>query len=88
MLNSLYELTLIISRTANADIHLEFRIYNVIFKYFESIKEIMSESTYFYKDIINTACDKAIEKTKKYYSRTEDKDGLLYNLAAILNFIN
>ena len=88
MLNSLYELILIISRTANADIHLEFRIYNAIFEHFDAIKEIMSESTYLYKNIINTTCDKAITKTKKYYSRTEDKKDLLYNLTAILNSIN
>ena len=79
---------LIVSRTVNADIYLEFRIYNAIFEYFESIKEIISESTYFYKDIINTACDKVIAKTEKCYLRTEDKDGLLYNLVVILNFIN
>ena len=69
ILNSLYELTLIVSRTANADIYFEFRIYNTIFEYFESIKKIISESIYFYKNIVNTACDKVIAKTKKYYSR-------------------
>ena len=87
-MNSLYELTLIISCTVNAGIHLGFRIYKVIFKYFDSIKELMNESIYFYKSIINITCDKTTIKIKKYYSKTENKNDMLYNLTAILNSIN
>ena len=48
----------------------------------------MNENTYLYKNIINIAYDKIITKAKKYYSKTEDKSGILYNLTVILNFIN
>ena len=88
MLNSFYELTLIISRTVNADIYFEFRIYTFIFEHFDSIKKLINESTYLYKNIINTVYDKAITKIKKYYSKTENKSNILYNLTAILNSIN
>ena len=66
----------------------EFRIYNIIFEHFDSIKKIMNESIYFYKDIINTVCNKSITKIKKYYSKIEDKNGMLYNLTVIFNLIN
>ena len=48
----------------------------------------MNENLYFYKHIINIVCDKVRTKIKKYYSKAEDKDDMLYNLTAILNFNN
>ena len=48
----------------------------------------MNESTYLYKDIINTAYNKFITKIKKKLLKIENKNNMMYNLTAILNFIN
>ena len=80
-------MTLIIFRINNVDIHFEFRFHNIIFEHFDSIKKIMNESTYFYKNIINIVFNKVVTKIKKYYSKTAKKSDILDNLIAILNLL-
>ncbi len=46
MLNSFYELTLIVFKIINVNIHLEFRMFNALFNYLNVIKMI----------ILNNAC--------------------------------
>ncbi len=52
ILNAFYKCTLIVLRTTNAGIHLGFRVFNYIFNYLETLKDIMTGSTYLYKSTI------------------------------------
>jgi len=86
ILNSFYKCTLIVSRTININVYLEFRVFNAIFNYFEYFKKIIEVNNYFLIDIIIKICNKALTKLAKYYSRIEKLDSILYNLINILNF--
>ncbi len=46
MLNSFYELTLIMFRITNVNIHLEFRMFNALFNYLNAIKMIIRNNEY------------------------------------------
>jgi len=41
MLNSFYELTLIVSKIINVDIHLEFRMFDALFNHLNAIEMIV-----------------------------------------------
>ncbi len=85
MLNFFYKYTLIVSRTINASIYLEFRIFDAIFNYLNYIKKTITNYSCFLKEIILKVCKKASTKFVKYYSKTKKLNKMLYNLVNILN---
>jgi len=86
ILNSFYKCTLIVSRTINIDIYLEFRIFDAIFNYLKYLEKIIRVNIYFLIDIVLKTCNKASTKLAKYYLRTKELNNILYNLVNILNF--
>jgi hypothetical protein len=86
MLCPFYELTLIVSRTTNVDMHLEFRLFNALFNYFDVVERIIRNNACSSKTLVIKACELAFTKLAKYYSKTKSKDKLIYNLAIILDF--
>ncbi len=86
MLNFFYKCTLIISRTINTNIYLEFRIFNVMFNYLKHLKKIIIINVYSLTNIVIKICNKVLIKLAKYYLRIEELDNTLYNLVNILNF--
>jgi len=86
ILNSFYEYTLIVSRTININICLEFRIFDAMFNYLEHLKKIIKVNIYSLIDIVFKTCNKASTKLAKYYLKTKKLDNTLYNLVNILDF--
>jgi len=86
MLCSFYKLILIVFRTTNVNMHLKFRLFNVLFNYFNVVKKIIRDNACFSKTLIIKACELIFTKLAKYYSKTDNKDKLIYNLAIILDF--
>ena len=80
-----YETILIVSRTSNSSVHLEFRIFDVMFDHIQEIENIFQENCYFYRDFVFKVCKAANIKFDKYYNRTWKKRGIIYNLVNILN---
>jgi len=85
ILYSFYKNILIVLRTINTDIYLEFRIFDAIFNYFQELKKIIEIRIYFSTDIVVKTCYKISNKFAKYYSKTEKSDNILYNIVNILN---
>ncbi len=67
MLNSFYELTLIISRIINVDIHLEFRMFDALFNYLNVIETIVRDNACTSQALVLRACELASNKLAKYY---------------------
>jgi len=86
MLCSFYKLIVIVSRTINVDMHLKFRLFNAFFNYFNAIKRIIRNNACFSKTLVIKACELIFTKLAKYYSKTKNKDELIYNFAIILDF--
>jgi hypothetical protein len=86
MLCSFYKLILIVSRTTNVDMHLEFRLFDALFNYFNVVERIIRNNACSLKTLVIKACELTSTKLAKYYFKIEDKDELIYNLAIILNF--
>jgi hypothetical protein len=74
MLCSFYKLILIVSRTINVNIHLNFRLFNALFNYFNVVKRIIRNNAYFLKTLIIKACELTFTKLAKYYFKTKSKD--------------
>jgi hypothetical protein len=87
MLYSFYKLILIVSRTINVNMHLNFRLFNAFFNYFNAIKRIIRNNAYFSKTLVIKVRELIFTKLAKYYSKIKNKNELIYNLAIILNFI-
>jgi len=87
ILNFFYKCTLIVSRTINANIYLRFRIFNIVFNYFNYLKKTITNYSCFLREIILKVCKKASTKLVKYYSKTKKLNKMLYNLVNILNSI-
>jgi len=87
MLNSFYELTLIISRIINADIHLEFRMFDILFNHLNVIETIVRDNACTSQALVLQACKLTSNKLAKYYFKMKNKDELIYNLAMILDSI-
>ncbi len=87
MLNSFYELTLIMFRVINVNIHLKFRMFNTFFNHLNAIKIIVRNNACTSQALILRACELAFIKLVKYYFKTKNKNELIYNLAIILNSI-
>ena len=85
MLQSFYELILIIFRTINVDIHLNFRLFDAFFNYFNVIEEVIRNNVYFSKALVIKACELINTKLAKYYSKIKNKDELIYNFVIILD---
>jgi len=78
ILNSFYKCTLIVSRTTNIDIYLRFRIFDAMFDYFEYLLEkTININICFSTKIVTRACNKALTKFAKYYSKIEELDNIL-----------
>ncbi len=86
MLNSFYELTLIVFKITNVNIHLKFRMFNAFFNYLNAIKMIIRNNACTSQALILQACELAFIKLVKYCFKTKNKDELIYNLAIILDF--
>jgi hypothetical protein len=87
MLYFFYKLILIVSRTTNINMHLKFRLFNTSFNYFNAIERIIYDNACFLKTLIIKACELIFTKLAKYYSKTKNKDKLIYNLAIVLDLI-
>jgi hypothetical protein len=74
MLCSFYKLISIVSRTINVNIHLNFRLFNALFNYFNVVKRIIRNNAYFLKTLIIKACELTFTKLAKYYFKTKSKD--------------
>jgi len=74
MLCSFYKLISIVSRTINVNIHLNFRLSNALFNYFNVVKRIIRNNAYFLKTLIIKACELTFTKLAKYYFKTKSKD--------------
>jgi len=74
MLCSFYKLISIASRTINVNIHLNFRLFNALFNYFNVVKRIIRNNAYFLKTLIIKACELTFTKLAKYYFKTKSKD--------------
>ncbi len=91
MLNNIliffYKYTLIVFRTTNINIYLEFQVFNTIFNYLNCIKKTITNYSCFLRKIILKVCKKASTKLAKYYSKIKDLSRILYNFVNILNSI-
>jgi len=57
----------------------------VIFNYLEQLKKTIEINVYFLTKIVTRACNKALTKLAKYYSKIKKFNNTLYNLVNILN---
>ena len=48
LFNKFYEITLIVFRTSNSNVHLKFCIFDAMFDHIQKIENIFQESRYFY----------------------------------------
>jgi len=86
MLNFYYKYTLIVLQIFNTSFYLKFRIFDAIFNYLEYLKKTIKMNIYSLTKIITRACNKALTKLAKYYSKIEELNNILYNFVNILNF--
>ena len=86
LFNKFYEITLIVSRTSNLNVHLKFRIFDVMFNHIQKIENIFQENRYFYRNFVFKVCEVANIKLNKYYNCIWKKREIIYNLVNILNF--
>jgi len=85
ILNSFDKYTFIVFRTTNANIYLEFRVFNIIFNYLNYIEKTITNYSCFLKEIILKSCKKTSTKLVKYYLKTKKFNRILYNFVNILN---
>jgi hypothetical protein len=85
MLQSFYKLILIVSKTTNINIHLNFRLFDTLFNYFNVVKEIICNNVCFLKALVIKVCELTNIKLAKYYSKIKNKDELIYNFVIILD---
>jgi len=87
IVNFFYKYTLIVLRTINTNIYLEFRILNAIFIYLKYLKKIIRINIYSSTNIVIKIDNKVSTKLAKYYLRIKELDNILYNFVNILDFI-
>ncbi len=85
MLNSFYELTLIVSKIINVDIHLKFQMFDALFNHLNVIEMIVRDNACISQALVLWACKLAFNKLAKYYFKMKSKNELIYNLTMILN---
>ncbi len=86
MLCSFYKLILIVFKTINVNMHLEFRLFNALFNYFDIVKRIIRNNACFSKTLVIKACELTFTKLAKYYFKIKNKNKLIYNLVIIVDF--
>jgi len=86
MLQSFYKLILIVYKTININIHLNFRLFDALFNYFNVVKKVVCDNVYFLKTLIIKACELINTKLAKYYFKIMNKDKLIYNFVIIVDF--
>jgi len=86
MLCSFYKLILIVFRTINVNMHLEFRLFDALFNYFNVVERVIRNNAYFSKTLVIKVCDSISTKLAKYYSKIKNKNELIYNFLIILDF--
>ena len=69
LFNKFYEITLIVFPTSNSNVHLKFRIFDVIFDHFQEIENIFQKSHYYYRNFVLAIYKVANKKLDKYYNR-------------------
>jgi hypothetical protein len=77
--------TLWMSKTHGVTIHRVFQVYQEIFDHLEDQVEKLQNKRMRWKVDIRQALEKAIEKAKVHYGKTENPRGLLLGIAACLN---
>ncbi len=85
MLNSFYELTLIVFKIINVDIHLKFQMFDAFFNHFNVIETIVHNNACTSQVLVFWACKLTSNKLAKYYFKMKSKNELIYNLTMILN---
>jgi len=85
MLNSFYELILIVFRITNVNIHLKFQFFNALFNYLNISKKVIRNNMCSFKALVIKVCELTSTKLAKYYFKIENKNELIYNLAIILD---
>ena len=85
LLYSFYDLTVIVSRIINTDIHMRYQIYDALFNHINKIKSTVRDNECSSKQLVLKACALVLKKLSKYYSKMKDKDELIYNLVMIMN---
>ncbi len=85
MLCSFYKLILIVFKTTNVNIHLEFRLFDALFNYFNIVERVIRDNAYSSKTLVIKVCELTFTKFAKYYSKIKNKNELIYNLVIILN---
>jgi len=72
-------------RTINVNRYLEFRLFNTLFNYFNTIERIIRDNACFSKTLVIKACKLTFTKLAKYYSKIKNKNKLIYNFVIILD---
>ncbi len=85
MLNSFYELTLIVFKIINVNIHLKFQMFDALFNHLNVIETIVRDNACTSQALVLRACKLTSNKLAKYYFKMKSKDELIYNLAIILD---
>jgi len=85
MLNSFYELTLIVFKIINVDMHLKFQMFDAFFNHFNVIETIVHNNACTSQVLVFWACKLTSNKLAKYYFKMKSKNELIYNLTMILN---
>jgi hypothetical protein len=77
--------TKLLSASKTTTIHRAWSTYNRLFQHLESTELSLTRKRLPWKRNIRSALQPALEKLRKYYSRTAHPRGLFYNLANVLN---
>jgi len=73
-------------RTTNVNMQLKFQLFDALFNYFDVVKRIIRDNACFSKTLVIKACELISTKLAKYYSKTKNKNELIYNFVIILDF--
>jgi hypothetical protein len=85
LLRPFFYWTEVLSKTSGATIHLAWEAYNELFDHLERYQPVLrAKSTPWKKHLAEILLD-VRAKLHEYYSRTDGKQGLIYNLATILD---
>ena len=70
LFDKFYEIILIVFQTSNSNVHLRFRIFDVMFNHLQEIENIFQKSCYRYRNFVLATYETANKKLDKYYNRT------------------
>ena len=69
LFDKFYEVILIVFRISNSNVHLRFRIFDVMFDHFQEIENYFQESRYRYRNFVLAIYEVANKKLNKYHNR-------------------